>query len=193
MAAARCARVRLWRWRRNPLRRRSDVIEAWVMLAGWLLALVGGLLAGLTAADAIERSTDRQRAERREVSAVVVEDVEDRVRTRAVGDPRVWATVRWTAPDGSTHTDEARVSALSPAGNRVSIWIDEDGRLTAEPLTDEEAQFHAASGGVLAGAGVCGIVLGAVWLTRLYLSRRRFQQWAAEWQRIDTRWGKKAG
>lgn len=193
MAAARCARVRLWRWRRNPLRRRSDVIEAWVVLAGWLLALVGGLLTGLTAADAIGQSTDRQRAERREVSAVLVEDAEDRVRTRAVGDPRVWAMVRWTAPDGSTRTDEARVSALSPAGNRVTIWIDEDGRLTAEPLTAGEARFHAISGGVLAGAAVSGIALGAVWVTRLYLSRRRLKQWAAEWERIDTRWGKKAG
>lgn len=192
MAAARCGRVRLWRWRRNPLRRRSDVIEAWIILAGWLLAPVGGLVAGLTAADAIERSTDRQRVDRREVSAVLVEDAEDRVHTRAVGDPRVWATVRWTAADGSTRTDEARVSALSPAGDRVTIWIDEDGRLAAEPLTEGEVRFHAASGGVLAAAGVSGIVLGAVWVTRLYLSRWRLKQWAVEWERIDMRW-RKAG
>lgn len=47
MAASRCRRVRLWRWRRNPLRLRSDLVEAWIMLVTWVFALVGGLLAGL--------------------------------------------------------------------------------------------------------------------------------------------------
>lgn len=189
MATARCARVRWWRWRRNPLRRLSDVIEAWVILVGWVLALVGGLFAGLAAADAIERSADRQRVERREVSAVLVEDAKGKVPARAAGDPRVWATVRWTAPDGSTRTGEARVSATSPAGNRVTIWIDKDGHLTAEPLTDGEARSHAAAGGVLVASGAGGIALAAVSVTRRYLSQWRMAQWAVEWERIDTRWG----
>ncbi|QTU47426.1 hypothetical protein F3K20_23715 [Streptomyces scabiei] len=193
MATARCARVRWWRWRRNPLRRRSDVIEAWVILAGWVLALVGGLFAGLAAADAIERSADRQRAERRTVSAILVEDAKGKVPASAAGDPRVWATVRWTAPDGSTRTGEARVAPTSPAGNRVTIWIDKDGHLTAEPLTDGEARSHAAAGGVLVATGAGGIALTAVSVTRKYLSQRRMEQWAVEWERIDTRWGRKAG
>ncbi|MFF6781476.1 hypothetical protein [Streptomyces sp. NPDC012510] len=193
MARAPCARVRCWRWRRNPLRRRSDVVEAWVILAGWLLALVGGLLAGLAAADAIERSADRQRAERRTVSAVLVEDAKGKVPARTAGDPRVWATVRWTAPDGSIRTGEARVSATSPAGNRVTVWIDQSGHLTAEPLTDGQARSHAAAGGVLVATGVGGIALAAVSVARFHLSQRRMEQWAVEWERIDTRWGRKSG
>lgn len=193
MATARCARVRWWRWRRNPLRRRSDVIEAWVILAGWVLALVGGLFAGLAAADAIERSADRQRVERRTVSAVLVEDAKGKVPAKAAGDPRVWATVRWTAPDGSTRTGQARVPATSPAGDRVPVWIDKSGHLTAEPLTDGEARSHAAAGGALVATGAGGIALAAVSVTRMYLSQRRMEQWAVEWERIDTRWGRKAG
>ena len=193
MARAPCARVRCWRWRRNPLRRRSDVVEAWVILAGWLLALVGGLLGGLAAADAIERSADRQRAERRTVSAVLVEDAKGKVPARPAGDPRVWATVRWTAPDGSIRTGEARVSATSPAGNRVTVWIDKSGHLTAEPLTDGQARSHAVAGGVLVATGVGGIALAAVSVARFHLSRRRMEQWAAEWERIDTWPGRKAG
>lgn len=192
MVTARCARVRWWRWRRNPLRRLSDVIEAWGILAGWVLALVGGLFAGLAAADAIERSADRQWVERREVSAVLVEDAKGKVPARAAGDPRVWATVRWAAPDSSTRTGEARVSATSPAGNRATIWIDKDGHLTAEPLTDGEARSHAAAGGVLVASDAGGIALAAASVTRRYLNQWRMAQWAVEWERIDTRWGGKS-
>jgi hypothetical protein len=37
------------------------------------------------------------------------------------------------------------------------------------------------------------MVLGAAWLTRLSLDRRRMAQWDAEWERIDTRRGWKTG
>ncbi|MEU2879366.1 hypothetical protein ABZ651_24505, partial [Streptomyces sp. NPDC007070] len=35
------AGVRWWRWRRNPLRRTSDVVEAWLLLVAWTLAVLG--------------------------------------------------------------------------------------------------------------------------------------------------------
>ncbi|WEH16448.1 hypothetical protein [Streptomyces sp. VNUA24] len=127
------------------------------------------------------------------MSAVLVEDAKGKVPARAAGDPRVWATVRWTAPDGSTRTGEARVSATSPVGNRVTIWIDKDGHLTAEPLTEGQARSHAAAAGLLVAAGAGGIALAAVSVIRMYLSQRRLEQWAVEWERIDTRWGRKAG
>ncbi|WP_234388732.1 hypothetical protein [Streptomyces sp. AS58] len=82
--------------------RRSDIIEAGVLLASSVLALVGGLLAGLAAADAIKESAERQRAERRQVSAEIVEDAEDRLPGRAPSGYRVWVSVRWMAPEGST-------------------------------------------------------------------------------------------
>ncbi|MBE1594175.1 MULTISPECIES: DUF1513 domain-containing protein [Streptomyces] len=157
------------------------------------MALVGGLYAGLAAADAIERSADRQRTERREVSAVLAEDAKGKVPARATGDPRVWATVRWTAPDGSTRTGEARVSATSPAGDRVTVWIDKSGHLTAPPLTDGQARSHGAAGGLLVATGVGGIALAAVRVARFHLNQRRMEQWAVEWERVDTRWGRKTG
>ncbi|MFE9765288.1 hypothetical protein ACFYPC_12290 [Streptomyces sp. NPDC005808] len=193
MAGSRCARVRLWRWRRNPLKRPSDVIEAWVVLAGWVLILVGSLIAGLVAAAAVERSAERQRAESREVPAVLVEDAEDRLPSRVGTDHRVWATVRWTSTDGSTHTDEARVTPRSRAGTTVTVWTDGNGQITAAPLTEGETQLHATWGGVLAGAGTGGLVWGAVWMVRLGLERHRMALWAAEWERISTRWGRKTG
>ncbi|GAB2746446.1 hypothetical protein [Streptomyces bullii] len=193
MAASRYGRVWLWRWRRNPLRRRSDIVEAWVVLAAWVVALVGGLLAGLAAADSVERSAERQRLERRQVTARLVEDVKDRSTAREAADHRVWATVRWTAPDGSTHTDEARVAPTATAGSAVTVWTDPKGEITAEPLTDVETRLHAVSGGILAAACAGGLALGAARTVRLGLDRHRMAQWTAEWARIDTRRGWKTG
>ncbi|WP_151483956.1 Rv1733c family protein [Streptomyces albicerus] len=193
MAASRRAKVRLWRWRRNPLRRRSDVVEAWLVLAGWVLALVGGLFAALLVADVVERAADGRRADSRAVSAVLAEDADDKVPARAVSDHRVWAKVRWTAPDGSTRTDEARVPPKTPAGARVTVWLDKSGKLATAPLTDGEVRIHAAFGGMLAAMCAGGAVLGAAGVTRACLVRRRMEQWAVEWERIDTRWGRKTG
>jgi hypothetical protein len=59
--------------------------------------------------------------------------------------------VRWTAADGSTHTDEARVPVRSRAGSTVTVWTDGNGRIVADPLTEGDARLHAISGGVLVG------------------------------------------
>lgn len=163
------------------------------MLAGWVLALLAGLLAGLGAAAAVEADADRRRAESRAVSAVLAENAEGEVLARVGSDQRVWATVRWTAPDGSTRTDEVRVVPGTPAGDRVTVWTDRSGALTAAPVGAGEARLHAALLGVLASASVGGVVLGAAWLVRARLDRRRMEQWDAEWERIDTRWGRKTG
>lgn len=193
MAASQCRRVRLWRWRSNPLRRRSDLVEAWIVLTAWVFALSGGLLAGWVTADAVQAAAERQRAQVHEVSAALVEDAASRVSARVAADHRVQATVRWTAPDGSTYADEARVPPGTRAGSVVTVWTDASGRITSEPLTEGEGRLHAVAGGVLAATGVCGTVLGAAWGVRLRLEQRRLEQWAAEWERIDTRRGGKTG
>jgi hypothetical protein len=189
MAASKCARVRLWRWRRSPLKRRCDVVEAWLVLFGWVLALAGALFGGRAAADAVERSAQEQRAHSHEVSAVLVEDANDSGPSTVTTDHRVWATVRWTAPDGTKHTDQARVAPKTKAGTEVSVWTDQRGAVTSQPLAEGEVVLHSVASGVLAGAGAAGVVLGSVWCVRLGLERRRMAQWAAEWERIDTRRG----
>ncbi|WP_369194091.1 Rv1733c family protein [Streptomyces djakartensis] len=193
MEASERTTVRWWRWRHNPLRRRVDVVEAWVVLAGWLLALLGGLLAGLTASAAVDRAVERQRAESHEVRAVLLQDAPGPSAARAASDNRVWGKVGWTAPDGSLHQEQARVPPRAPAGSAVAVWVNRAGDLTGPPVSGGEAWLHSAMGGVLAGAFVGGTVLGTLWLTRLALDRRRLAMWDAEWERIDTRRGWKTG
>ncbi|KJK35804.1 hypothetical protein UK15_29945 [Streptomyces variegatus] len=193
MEASERVTVRWWRWRRNALKRRADVVEAWVMLAGWLLALLGGLVAGLMAAGTVERAVERQRAESRRVTAVLVEDAPGPSPARAASDHRVWGKVRWIAPDGSTYREEARVAPRAPAGSTVSLWVNRSGDITTPPLSGGEVGLHMAMGGALAGLFAGGAVLGATWVARLVLDRRRMAQWDAEWERIDTRRGWRTG
>ncbi|MEU6684490.1 hypothetical protein [Streptomyces sp. NPDC046832] len=193
MKASERVTVRWWRWRRNALRRRVDVVEAWVVLAGWLLALLGGLLAGLLAAGTVDQAVERQRAESRQVRAVVVEDAPAPSQARTASDQRVWGKVRWTAPDGATHREDARVPARAPAGSTVLVWVNGRGDLTTPPVSGGEAWLHTAMGGALAGIFTGGAALGATWLARMALDRRRMKQWGAEWERIDTRRGWKTG
>src|SRR3954454_3563014 len=65
-----------WRWRRNPLRRRSDVVEAWLGVLTVLVLCTTPLIgwwAGQSVDRALQRVARTQRAERTLVPAAVVE------------------------------------------------------------------------------------------------------------------------
>ncbi|WP_371658419.1 hypothetical protein [Streptomyces sp. NBC_00280] len=177
----------------RPPWRRSDVLEAWILLAVCALTLVGSLLAALVSERAVERDLDQQRVERQEVTAVLVEDANDDPASGAADADRVWAAARWTTPDGSTHAGQTRVRPDTPAGTRITLWTDKRGTLTSTPVTHEEAQLQAATAGALAAVITGGAVVGGACAARPRLYRRCIEQWDADWARADTRWGGKTG
>ncbi|MFE9644770.1 hypothetical protein ACFYO0_11745 [Streptomyces sp. NPDC006365] len=192
MAAFRGQRVWLWRWRRNPLRRRSDELESWLLLATWTLMLVTGLLAGLATTHAVESSLAQQRAEWRPVLALTSEKTPV-TSTSAASHERVWAEVRWTAADGSPHTGQARVEPGSTAGTPVVVWTDRDGRLVTKPASASQAGLRAGMSGVLVGASAAAVPLGGGRLLRKRLDRQRMEQWDAEWEKFGPKRGWKTG
>ncbi|MFF4833509.1 hypothetical protein [Streptomyces sp. NPDC001315] len=183
------ARVRLWRWRRNPLRRHSDVVEAWIVLGTWILVLVGGAFAGLTAAQAVDSAFAARRAQVHAVSAVLTDDA---ARTPPAGtgydDGRVWATVRWTDADGSVHQGRATVVPGAPAGTRLTVWTDPTGRVVAQPASTAEATLQAALTGILVASLTGATVWAGGWLVRTGLVRRRLAEWDEEWKRVGPGW-----
>lgn len=195
-ANKRLTRAGLWRWRRSPLRRRSDLVEAWVLLVAWLLAVVGGALAGLVTATAADRSFDRQRSERQEVVATVVKGAKDsdaKASDKVAADDRIWATVRWTASDGSVHSARTQVAAGTKAGAHTTLWVDRQGTPKTQPLEPAEALLEAALLGAMASVATAGLVWAGAIGVRGCLDRRRMTQWDKEWLRIDTRWGRMTG
>ncbi|WEO99400.1 hypothetical protein A6P39_038160 [Streptomyces sp. FXJ1.172] len=186
--------VRLWRWRRNPLRRHSDVVEAWIVLATWVLAVLCGAVAGLVAAHASESSYLARRAEVHAFSAVLTDDS---ARTPASGtgydDGRVWATVRWTDAHGRVHTDRAKVAPGDPVGSRVTVWTNSADRVVSPPVTGAAADIQAALTGVLVAPSAGAAVWLAGWGVRARLIRRRMAEWDEEWKQIGPRWGNLSG
>ncbi|MFD7995082.1 Rv1733c family protein [Streptomyces mexicanus] len=188
-------RVRLWRWRRSPLRRRCDVVEAWAVLGVWLVTVLAGVVAGWTAARSAADGLARERTAWRPTTALVTQ----RAPSPPTADPeavvgqngQVWAKVRWNAPDGSPHAGQARVRPGSAVGTRVTVWTDDRGRLTTRPATPAEARTRSVVVGVLAGAGAALVPCAAGRLLRARLERRRMDRWDAEWARFGPLWSRK--
>jgi len=185
--SARPRRDPLWRWRRNPLRRREDRVEAWIVLAVWVLVTLGGAVAGVVAGQGAADDLARQYTERHPTRAVLTGNAP---RTASGGgiDDRVLAPVRWTASDGTTHRGRARVPVGDKAGDRVVVWLDARGALTREPTGPVEAGFEAALLGAAAALAVGGAAVGAGLTARWCLDRRRLDAWGREWELVGPRW-----
>ncbi|MGW0965872.1 Rv1733c family protein [Streptomyces sp. NPDC002516] len=191
MAAFRGPKVWLWRWRRNPLRRRSDVLEAWIMLAAWAFAVLGGAVAGLVTVRAVEDTLARERAESRTVPAQLVADAPNVGADEPAGRV-VWTKVHWTAPDGTDRSGQVRVSAGTSADTPVLVWTDAEGRLVTRPPTVAVARLRACLIGLFAAGGVAAGPFAVGRLLRGRLERWRVDRWDEEWERVGPLWGRMA-
>ncbi len=193
--ALRGPKVWLWRWRRNPLKRRADAVESWVVLAAWALTVLAGVVAGLATARSVEHGMARERVEWRPVVALLTEQVpgSSEGRSESSGGERVWAKVRWTAKDGSTHTGQARVWPGSGVGTPVTVWTDPQGRLVTKPATASEARLRAALIGGLGGVCAATVPFVGGRALRRRLESRRIDQWDTEWARFGPMWGRTTG
>ncbi|MEU6773126.1 hypothetical protein [Streptomyces sp. NPDC046759] len=185
--------LRGWRWQRNPLRRRSDVVEAWtVLIVAVLLFVVTplvGVAAGLRAHDAARSLAASQRAERHEVSAQVIGDPPERLSSEQVGRARPYrAEVRWSEPGKAARTAWVRVPAGTRTGDTVSVWFDARGRGVAPPPDDAAVLQHAVMAGLCAAAGTAAVVLLGHAVERRIALRHRLAEWEREWARTGPRW-----
>ncbi|MDN3024114.1 hypothetical protein [Streptomyces sp. S.PB5] len=190
----------LWRWRHNPLRRATDLAEAWVALAALLLILVvtpvAGVLVGGVAQDALQDSVRNQRASRHLVTATVNRKLD---RSPLDADPetstgrelRTRVLAHWTAPDGTAQHGSVMASLKDPrSGDRFTIWTDAQGHLVARPLDSATATTHA----VLAGFGAALLGTGLIETARRLIVwrmvRRRYARWDQAWDRAGPDWGR---
>ncbi|WP_037676223.1 hypothetical protein [Streptomyces griseus] len=190
----------LWRWRHNPLRRRTDLVEAWVALAALLLVLlvtpVIGFVIGSVAEDALQQSVKDQRQSRHLVRATVVRELD---RSPLEADPesstgreaRTQVLADWTAPDGTAHHATAMADLKTPhTGDHFTIWTDAHGTLVARPLDSATATTHAVLAGVGAALLTAGIVESGRRLIVWRMVRRRYTRWDQAWDRAGPDWGR---
>ncbi|MGX9885595.1 Rv1733c family protein [Streptomyces sp. NPDC002276] len=193
--AFRGPKVWLWRWRRNPLKRRADAVESWIVLGAWLITVLAGVLVGLTATRSVENELAQERAEWKPVVALVTQDAPglSPANSGRTNSELVWAKVRWTAVDGSSHTGQIRVPSGSGIGTPVTIWTDPQGHLVTKPASVSQAQLRAALIGTLLGMGAAAVPFISARALRIRLERRRMDQWDEEWARFGPLWSRKTG
>ncbi|MDX3399657.1 hypothetical protein [Streptomyces sp. ME01-18h] len=191
----------LWRWRGNPLRRGTDLAEAWVALTALLLILsvapMIGVLAGGAAQNALQRSVREQHESRHRVTATVLRALE---RSSLTVDPegassgeelRSRVLAAWTGPDGSRHESPVLVGIDRPdGGDRFAMWTDARGREVARPLDAETATTHAVLAGTGTAVAVAALVEAARRAVVWRLVRRRYARLEQEWERAGPDWGR---
>lgn len=186
-------RVRGWRRRRNPLRRRSDVIEAWTALVVAVLLLVGaplaGAFAGWWAHDEARAVAAAQRADRHRVRAEVVGKAPDRLPTAQGGRQHSYRVqVRWTDPATGAHTTTARVPAGARHGDKVVLWFDAKGRSVRPPPGSTAIWQHTVTLGMAAAGATAAAVLLARAVVRRVSAGHRLAEWEREWARTEPEW-----
>ncbi|MEU6575233.1 hypothetical protein [Streptomyces sp. NPDC046805] len=190
----------LWRWRHNPLRRTTDLTEAWVALAALLLIMAAapviGSLVGTTTQDSLQRAVRVQMHSRHRVTATVVSRLAGAVPepdpdTAITHGARSRVIADWAAPDGTLRQGAVLTNLKSPhRGDHFTIWTDGHGRIIGRPLDSTTATTHA----LLAGFGAAALTAGLVELGRRLIVwrmvRRRYARWDQAWDRAGPDWGK---
>lgn len=198
------AAIGLWRWRHNPLRRTTDLVEALAsFIAAVLLCLVvplTGWAAGSSADVTLQRAVRAQQEQRVPTTARVVRAAERPVSaagTAEAGDQesgRRSVVARWTAPDGSARTGTVTTARrTSLPGASFPLWTDRDGRPVAPPMQAGTARAHAFIAGLTTAllAGLLVETVRRLVVRRLVLLRyaRLDRAWAAtgpDWGRTGT-------
>ncbi|MEU6660222.1 hypothetical protein [Streptomyces sp. NPDC046821] len=190
----------LWRWRRNPLRRATDLAEAWIALAAVLLIVVVapliGVATGMLAEGALLHSVQEQRKGRSEVTATVFQKVaqpplDPDPETATARDAHSRVVADWTAPDGTLHHGTVLATLSNPrAGDRFPLWVNGTGKVVGRPLDSATATTHAVLAGLGTAVAAAGLVEGTRRLIVWRMVRRRYDRWDRAWDKAGPDWGR---
>ncbi|WP_082956121.1 hypothetical protein [Mycobacterium sp. E3339] len=167
---------RCWRvarvFGRNPLLRRSDRIEAMVVLVAIAVSLLGVPVAGVIGATtygARDKVYTQEARERHRVVATV-----DEARAEDFG--VTVAQAKWPGPNGE-RGGTLELSERVQAGGTVDIWVDGDGNPVVPPPPTWLAAAEAVGVAVVAALGVTMAMAALVAVVRSRLDRARDALW----------------
>ncbi|MCV7221509.1 hypothetical protein H7I95_11395 [Mycolicibacterium elephantis] len=186
-----------WLFSRNPLVRGVDRLEAVIVLITASVALMAVPVAGAVGTavhDSRSQVYAQQAQSRHPWTATVTGDAisadELDITAGIPAMPRQTITVpaRWVV-DGSEHRGMVNAAPTVALGDRVDIWIDDDGRLVGEPAPQSRAPAEAVAAalGVWLGITAGVAVVGA--FARVALNHARDARWQYDIDSLQCRRG----
>ena len=188
--------ARLARWLgvdRNPLRRRTDRIEAALRLVMMIMVVTAvpaaAVVAGQWADHAALNRAHAQQTANHLVNAVLLQQAPP----TGTPDPytsvqTTWVLARWQPPGLPSRTGEVLAIAGARKGSTVRTWIDASGAVTSPPLDHRDIVGNVLIA-VVATCFVSWLVLLALGaLARRALDRRRLAAWDAGWRASGPLW-----
>lgn len=183
--------VRRFALDRNPLRRKSDRIEAWILLAMTVAFVPLTILTAVGASRWVQQSGSGERAGQplREVGAVLLQAA-PATDPSVDGSVSLWVRARWPV-DGVTHVGVVPAVPGTARGTTVQIWITRKGSVASPPLTTSQLDSRVAAAIVLAPGAVALTLWLLLCLLRWPLNRHRLASWAASWTSVGPRWSQR--
>lgn len=176
---------------RNPLRRRTDRVETYLLAGLFVAAAAGAPFAAQAASHSAYasalRAQQEQLATRHQVKAVLTTPAGTTASGYSITS-NVLTGASWTSAAGTPRSGEILAREGSPKGTAVTVWIDEDGNLASPPLLAAQVteQGQVAAGGAIAGVAI--VFLTGAGFVRYALHRRRMAAWEADWQVTAPTW-----
>jgi hypothetical protein len=177
----------------NPLRRRSDVIEAWLLPGVIALFLIlGPFVAGAAGLWVHAENAAAQRTVQswHQAPAVLLQAAPGPMMPDNGSNTwLVWTPARWTAA-GRAHTGSVPAPSGDRAGTTVPVWLDRAGNVQVPPPTPAYAHDRVMLGMGLALIVFALFLAGLAFLGRRILDRRRIARWEAAWLSVGPQWSR---
>jgi hypothetical protein len=176
---------------RNPLRRRSDLIEAWLLPAVVTAFLALGPLvagaAGLWVRADIAAARHAQLSWHRTSAVLLAAAPGPMMSDKGANSWVVWTSARWST-DGRHRLGAVPVAAGTGAGSSVPVWLDRAGEVQLPPLTPGQVWDRVILAASVALTALAVLLAGLALLSRRTLDGRRLAAWEAGWQSAGPQW-----
>jgi hypothetical protein len=178
---------------RNPLRRRSDLIEAWLLPAVVTAFLALGPLvagaAGLWVRADIAAARHAQLSWHRTSAVLLAAAPGPMMSDNGANSWVVWTSARWST-DGRHRLGAVPVAAGTGAGSSVPVWLDRAGEVQLPPLTPGQVWDRVILAASVALTALAVLLAGLALLSRRTLDGRRLAAWEAGWQSAGPQWSR---
>jgi hypothetical protein len=175
----------------NPLRRRLDLIDGWLVPAVIAaFVILGPLVAGGAGLWVHADNAAAQRAQRswHEVRATVLQPVPGPAMSgNGSNSWLVWTPARWTA-GGRSRVGNVPAPAGTSKDAAVPVWLNRAGQVQVPPLTAGAARDRTVVAAMLALACLAVLLTILAAVARWLLDRKRLAGWETAWRSVGPQW-----